>query len=132
MPRKTQRELQAARNVQSVDPSQPRWFPPRAEDCEHPPPVKTYLSSGYVVIPRQMFFDGDLVGYAVVLAVGAEEVEVFSIDTTNHGSVHSHEGPHDATSLTEIMPIFSQQDVDHSYWDSVARVFEHYDLLTSS
>lgn len=132
MPRKTQRELQAARNVQGADLPDARWYGPDAAECDHPDPVKNYLLEGYVVIVRQAFLDGDLMAYAIVLAHGEEEHEVFSIDTRNHGSVHSHNGSHEATDRIEIRPIYRQQDVATLFWDSVSLVYEHYARLTGN
>ena len=71
--------------------------------------------------------------YAIVLSQSVTDgdwVEIASIDTLHHRTVHRHDGADHSTSYIPIRDINSQQDVQDSFKSSFTEIYNVYLELT--
>jgi len=117
--------------ARAADPNPARvnsWNPPPKEECwEQTVPVP--LDEFNLITMRWLEWKGQLVEYAIIHSRKDSDgkwVEVMSIDTMHHGSVHRHNGSHNVRDMTIIRTIDSQLDVQESFETSYAEVYSSY------
>jgi hypothetical protein len=127
VPRKTQRERQAVKNVVgdnvatwAPDPKEPVWVATNQTD----PDITTRISDRVVRYDR----NGMLIEFAVVLSIfdnGAWR-EVLCIDTCNHGTVHRHrDGNHDES--PEIIATLDPDDLESRHADAIDEAYDTWE-----
>jgi hypothetical protein len=103
------------------------WAPPPASECEEST-IPTAVDPDNLITMRRVEYRGQLVDYAIIWTtrdgsgVWRERV---CIDC-KHGTVHRHDGPHDASEPKFIRAILSQQDVQESFKSSFDEVYDAY------
>ena len=102
------------------------WAPPPIGECEEQQ-WTVALDESHLLSVRRVLWSAQLVAYAVVLTrmIGERKLELVCIDTMHHGSVHRHDGDHDAPH-TVIRAIGSQEDVQESFDEAHDEVYNAY------
>jgi hypothetical protein len=104
------------------------WAPPPKDECwEETIPVP--VDPMNLITMRRVEWEDQLVEYAIIHSrkdSNGKWVEVTSIDTKFHGSVHRHDGPHATTPYKVLRPILTQEDVQESFKSSYDEVYNSY------